>query len=327
MAETSQAPPPELSETFKRRLHYVNEWMAQGLLTTEKFFENWNEATSSINGTYDHGDDFLRRFESIAIEDETGTKYLDETSFLSFLRQHNVFPRAFQEVEPILLRSACYFIDYPFSTQHPATFTIKELERACWWLEPRYQHLGVEPCGGGSRDFTKTDKRRLLFQSLSTERNGARLPFDPDEWRREARRRTLDISAWKMSHRNQSDHFCCDEWGDELYHDLLDVVMALQPERPLPVMGEPRDCFRPFVARMHNGAPKLREFTISPDRLRVVVRFCLYHVFGLARKDHPVHAVDLEGATDCVMRAFPQDPDIGINWPMFDEGCRAAVCI
>lgn len=327
MDQSSQINLPRLPAGFQSRLHYIAEWEAQGLMTMDKLFENWNEGASPIDIAYDHRGSFEPRFEAIAIEDENGTKRLDEANLIGFLRQHNVFPPTFKEVEPIIFRSACYFINYPFHTETSPTFTIKELDRVLWWLHPSPKSLSPEPCGGGSRDFTEIDNRRLLFQSLSTERNGRLFPFDRDEWRREARRRTLEVSPRQMSCRKQCDHFCCDEWGDELYHDLLDVVMSCQPPRPLPIMGERRDCFRPFVAGLHAEAPELREFTVSPDRLRAMVRFCLYHNLGLGNEDHPLHVGDLEGATDCIMRAFPQDRDIGINWPMFDEGCKVAVCI
>lgn len=93
-------------------------------------------------------------------------------------------------------------------------------------------------------------------------------------------------------------------------------------EVPRSWVGERRDCFRPSVARLHPGAPGLHDITVWPDQLRKMVRFCLYHQFGLGTEDYPLHGCDLQGATDCIMRAFPQDSDIGTNWSMLDEGCK-----
>lgn len=316
---------PRLTLDISRRLRYVREWEEEGLMTMERLFENWDEC-ACISGFRDHADTFKEKFAAYAIEDNTGTKCLDEAGMIALLRQHNVFPPALQDAEPIFFQCAYYFVIYPFWGDHPPTFTCDELKRAIWWLHPFEKNLGVQPCGGGDRDFNEADVRRLLFQSISNTRNGARFPFDADEWRRESRRRTVDMPPQKLSCLKQSQNFAYNDWGDELYHDLLDVVMGCQPPRPMPVAGEPRDVFRPVVARVHAGAPELREFTVSLDRVRAMVRLCLYHQFAVLPPDHPLHAGDLEPAVDSIMRAFPRDLEFGMNWPMFEEGCKAAVC-
>lgn len=117
-----------------------------------------------------------------------------------------------------------------------------------------------------------------------------------------------------------------DDWGDELYHDLLSVVMTAQPKRNLPLAGEPRDAFRPLASRLHGDAPpQLYEFAVPTERLRAFVQLMLYHSFGISESESLVDTCELEQVSDCIVRAFAQHSYIGINWPMFDEGCRAAV--
>lgn len=117
-----------------------------------------------------------------------------------------------------------------------------------------------------------------------------------------------------------------DDWGDELYHDLLSVVMTAQPKRGLPLAGEPRDAFRPLASRLHGDAPtQLYEYTGPTHRMREIVRLMLYRGFGIAEFDPLGDTCELEQVADCITRTFAQYSDVGINWPMFDEGCRSAV--
>jgi hypothetical protein len=102
--------------------------------------------------------------------------------------------------------------------------------------------------------------------------------------------------------------------------------MTAQPKRSLPLAGEPRDAFRPLALRLHGETPpRLYEFTMPTERLRDIVRLMLYHSFGINKLDCLVGTGELDEVADCVTRTFAQYSDVGINWPMFDKGCRSAV--
>ena len=120
-----------------------------------------------------------------------------------------------------------------------------------------------------------------------------------------------------------SEH--CDDWGDEIYHDMLDVLVTSQPSPSYAARGELRDSFRPLASSLHRGAPLLRELTIPVQTLRVFVKFLIYHTFGVSNDALPTGDDKYDLAVECIMRAFKFDFEVGVDWFMFEEGCRAAV--
>jgi hypothetical protein len=303
---------------------YVDRWAAQGLFTTEKILERFLRQTNTYNIKIEG---LEATFNSVATEDETGIKRIDEKGFITILTRLNVLPKHLVDVGPILFPSVHYLSIYPFRHEHPSALTLSELTRGLLWLMPYDKGVTFESWGGGWCEFSPADHRRLIFQSLATERNGHKLPYDVDEWRREARRRAYELPDEKIqSTLPQLGDPNCDDWGDELYHDLLSVVMTAQPKRSLPLAGEPRDAFRPLASRLHGEMPpRLYELTVPTERLQEFVQLMLYHTFGISELDCLGDTRELEQVADCITRAFAQHSDAGINWPMFDEGCRSAV--
>jgi hypothetical protein len=137
-------------------------------------------------------------FDSVATEDETGIKRVDEKGFIKLLTRSNVLPKYLVDIGPILFRSVHYLSIYPFRYEHPSTLTLSELTRGILWLMPYDKGVTFESWGGGLCEFSPADHRRLIFQSLATERNGNKLPYDADEWRREARRRAYELPDEKI---------------------------------------------------------------------------------------------------------------------------------
>ncbi|OKO94553.1 hypothetical protein PENSUB_11820 [Penicillium subrubescens] len=298
---------------------YVDRWVAQGLFTPEKILDRFLEQTNTYNI---NTEGLEATFNSVATEDETGIKRVDEKGFTKLLTRSSVLPKHLADVGSIIFRSLHYLSIYPFRYEHPSALTLSELTRALLWLMPYDRGVTFESWGGGWCEFSPADHRRLIFQSLATERNGHKLPHDADEWRREARRRAYDLPDEKIkSTLSQLGDPNYDDWGDELYHDLLSVVMTAQPKRSLPLAGEPRDAFRPLALRLHGETPpRLYEFTMPTERLRDIVRLMLYHSFGINKLDCLVGTGELDEVADCVTRTFAQYSDVGINWPMFDKG-------
>lgn len=304
---------------------YVDNWVAQGLFTPERILERF---LLKRTNTYNINAEGLEAaFDSVASEDETGIQRIDDTGFIKLLTCSNVLPKHLMNVGSILFQSIHYLSIYPFRHEHPSALTLSELTRGLLWLMPYEKGVTFKSWGGGWCELSPADHRRLIFQSLATERNGHELPYDVDDWRREARRRAYGLPDEKIkSTLPQLGDPNYDEWGDELYHDLLSVVMTAQPKRNLPLAGEPRDAFRPLASRLHEREPpRLYRFTIPADRLRVFVQLMLYHTFEISGSPSWIGTWELELVTDCIIRAFVQSSDVGINWPMFDEGCRAAV--
>lgn len=230
------------------------------------------------------------------------------------------------DVSPIRFRSVHYLSIYPFRYEHPSSLTVSEVTRGLLWLMPYDKGVTFESWDGGWYEFSPADHRRLILQSLATEQNGHKLPYDADEWRREARRRAYELPDEKIrSTLPQLGDPNYDDWGDELFHDLLSVVMTAQPES-LPPAGEPRDAFRPFPLRLHGDVPpRLYEFTVPDERLWDFVRLMVHHSFGISELDCLGDTGEFEKIVDCISQAFAQHSDVGINWPMFDEGCKSAV--
>lgn len=303
---------------------FVDDWVAQGLFTPEKILERFLTRRNKYNINTEGVETI---FNSVAIEDETGTKHIDERGFIKLLTISNALPKHLMDLGPILFQSVHYLSIYPFCYEHPARLTLSELTRGLLWLMPYDKGVMFKNWGGGWCEFSPADHRRLIFQSLATERNGHKLPYDADEWRREARRRAYELPDDKIkSTLPELGDPNYDDWGDELYHDLLNVVITAQPKRHLPLAGEPRDACRPLASRLHgHEPPRLYEFTIPAARLRDFVRLMLYHTFGISESASLMDTSELEQVADCITRTFVQNSDVGINWPMFDEACKAAV--
>jgi hypothetical protein len=174
---------------------YVDRWVAQGLFTPEKILDRFLEQTNTYNI---NTEGLEATFNSVATEDETGIKRVDEKGFTKLLTRSSVLTKHLADVGSILFRSLHYLSIYPFRYEHPSALTLSELTRALLWLMPYDRGVTFESWGGGWCEFSPADHRRLIFQSLATERNGHKLPHDADEWRREARRRAYDLPDEKI---------------------------------------------------------------------------------------------------------------------------------
>lgn len=177
---------------------------------------------------------------------------------------------------------------------------------------PSEKGVTFKSTSGGWCQFSPADHRTLIFQSLATERNGHKLPNDADEWRREARRRAYELPEEKIqSTLPYLADLNRDDWEDEIYHDLLSVVMSARPKRNLLLAVEPPNAFRPLALRLHGQEPhRLYEFTVTIERLQIFVQLMLYHSFGISESPSLVDTHELERVADCITLALAQNSDV-----------------
>lgn len=101
----------------------------------------------------------------------------------------------------------------------------------------------------------------------------------------------------------------------------ISILPVLRCEHPPGLACQPRAAFRPLAARYHgvDGTTKLREYT--PDLQRLRARFGIFlFIILLAFCAAPLFLATgyFLQPDECFLRAFVQNSDVGINWPMFD---------
>lgn len=251
------------------------------------------------------------------------------------------FPEAFaNNVYRILAyHSTAPFYQDPYSAL-PESLALLDVQRALAWLLPD-GHLRMSETGNMGRMRTPADRRRLLFQSLATcsissvehpdsesvRQNYARCnAYDAEHAMKEYGFTGEDVdealSDWCKPNRDND--------GDEMYHDLLDVLHSNVPDN-FP-FGSRRDDLRP-LARDLRSETRFHELAIPRVELESLVQELLALQFRSTwSSSHPVDLETLDGPTASIMNAFicndteladayPQGHDI-VSWPAFDHGVK-----
>lgn len=164
-----------------------------------------------------------------------------------------------------------------------------------------------------------------MFQSLATTEDGKKLPFDPENWTKQAARRAVEFPPWQ-AFESELKPINCDEEGDEMFHDAVDTLFSHQPDIDCIYGNVRRDCFRPLARKYQGGGFCLHELTISSERLHALVKLLLVAQFGPFNSLDSEEFPDLDKVTSCIVKAFHRNPDVGITWPMFDDAARGTVC-
>ncbi|OJJ82749.1 uncharacterized protein ASPGLDRAFT_490487 [Aspergillus glaucus CBS 516.65] len=114
-----------------------------------------------------------------------------------------------------------------------------------------------------------------------------------------------------------------------MYHDLLDVLYNVAKPEQIGRGGPPRDGFQGFAKELQirliggNGKLKrLHHLSIPQDEFRDLVKLRLVTHFGGRPNDQIQQDGDLDRVADCIVRAFAQDPNLGITWEMFDQASK-----
>lgn len=264
-------------------------------------------------------------FQSLAVSDNTGIEHVTETAFISLLTQLGAIPPSMPETGPILYQIFHYLSGFPLHFCPSPALSLDGWLRAFGWLIPWRDGIWYEQ-GPGAHWRTPADARRAIFQSIATGREGENLPYKSDDWSRQALRRAFEFPESDSQYR-ESANPNCDEDGDEMYHDVLDVVFTAQVEVPVWIEGVPRDVFRGLARQFHGHDLHLHQLTVPPDTMRIMVKYLLIQQLGTDLTVRLIRDHYLDAVADCIVRAFVQNSDVGVNWTMFDEASKKAVCL
>ena len=296
----------------------VASWEKEGLMTPEKIIQRL-DAKLETYGFYEKSAATQKNFDSVCVENE-GIKYLDEAGFVKFLAR--AFPTSFDpfiDAGPILYASAVYLARFPFMTEEPSLLTFAALVRFltlmlpekanCWSAgsasyDGREEHLI-------SRERGAIDQIRLFFQSLADKYEGSGPKCEE----------ILEV-AGKPSEPIKETAFQTpnnDQDGDEMYHDVLDVLSATQPGKEYEISC-PRDNLRPLATKLWQTDIRLSHYRISRKKFASLVKLPLsMRLSGASHQDaaYSVKAHELDAVTENIANAFSGNGDGAIAWPVF----------
>ncbi|KAJ4353805.1 uncharacterized protein N0V89_005535 [Didymosphaeria variabile] len=208
----------------------------------------------------------------------------------------------------------------------PQSLSLQDIGRALAWLLPD-RHLSMSTTGTHGRVRTRADHRRLLFQSLATPSlSTANSTANEVARRRYARRNAFDVQERDRDYASINR----DDDGDEMYHDLLDVLQNNAPENY--PYGTTRDHVRP-LARELKADFDFHGLAVPRGDLTDFVRALLALQFNTNQitltSDNLRY---LDDAVASVMATFTCDEqdvhdayataDDLVAWPAFDQGLK-----
>ncbi|KAI0472959.1 hypothetical protein GGR56DRAFT_697810 [Xylariaceae sp. FL0804] len=230
--------------------------------------------------------------------------------------------------------------------EHGGSLSRADLARALTWLLPgrASRPLPRERFGRGR---TRADERRLLFQSLAVVDvpSSSSSSEEEEAWRARARRGAQEVrrggmpppppssSKQKEGGEEEVPTTNRDDDGDELFHDVLDVLFATQPRLSPSLAPVRRDALRP-AARDVVGAtpttteeeggplPRLRDLAVPRRRLLRLLE--LVQVLG-GTGTGAVGALEVETAVVnaaqlfCCLEGGREIIDGSVRWPQFDD--------
>lgn len=256
-----------------------------------------------------------KNFDSLCTRDEKGKKQLTQSSFITYLQELEYVPESLTKAAAIIYRCLLYLSQTPFHGRRVESLTLDGIVRALAWTSSKRAKYVFEE-GKEICSRTGEDIRRLIFQSLATGRDGKKVGFDEDLAKEQAHQRALSLpEAQNYYGVNYDDD------GDEMFHDLLDVLYFSQG-RLVNQAGVPRDAFRPLAKELcrneDGGRDLLRHLSIPQDDFRILVKLLVGTQFG--RPEAPSEFLsDWDDVTECIVGAFVQDPDIGVTWEMYNR--------
>lgn len=288
----------------------IEDWKRAGSLATEQILERLRDEE------YAFGDEELAavqaNFNDLATNKD-GVMYLLEPAFTSFITRS--FPNQsipIAEAGPILFTSATYLSNYPFAAKQPG-LTYQGFQRALTWMSPdgaeRIIRAAMLGDGLVVRARTAADHRRVIFQSLATITSDS--PPDAQESQQNVSDSGLSEQLLDFWASNNDDD------GDEIYHDVLDVLSATQP---VPNYRSPvlRDSLRGLATEIHAPLPRLRQLEIPKARLSPVIKAIL----SLQQNDdldlNPTNSLaGLDYSAASVVNAFTSGETI--TYPAFED--------
>lgn len=251
-----------------------------------------------------------------------------EAALVSLLQTKTNLPHSPEGMEAgkILYASLAYLSTLPFASSNPDTsqpgLSPAQITRSLTWARPD-SHASIIDEDNFSRLRTKADHRRLIFQSLAS-KTLHNQKYDPQSARQLAIRNAfLDIDWEGHLDLCATNH---DDDGDEIYHDLLDVLYSTQIIKHPWLAGIPRDSFRPVAKHIavENDLASLYSIGIPAEEFVSLTKLLLAFQFDLSSSATDVDLNQFDAAAKSVCAAFcEQNGDISVvTWPMLDHGLR-----
>ncbi|KAH7128204.1 hypothetical protein B0J11DRAFT_483916 [Dendryphion nanum] len=305
-------------ENLEHGRELIETWFADGQMTKDAILQvlSSDAATSNMIFKETEIESLRAKFQEICARG-TDPSHLSEDAFIAFLDSTGTIPAPDQDASRIIYRSICYLSYFPFSSEFADPISFEAFVRGFAWMDPeRAQYMTIS--SNFTRSRSPADHRRLLFQSLA-EIDGKLAPFDEEFAFSEAHRRAFDFPdalEWYSAVDWASTNYDYD--GDELYHDLLDILHSTHPRRDNPPLAPiHREAFRHLGKRLHDGDLKLYHLIIPRDRFKALVKLLLS--YGYENSAAKADVEDWERSANNITNAFVQKPEEGINWFMFDD--------
>ncbi|KAI1463097.1 uncharacterized protein F4812DRAFT_448027 [Daldinia caldariorum] len=321
-------------------LEKIERWIAQGELTRDRIMSRLDSIVQKYAIASEDKQALQDGFASACSRTSSGDNdVLTETAFISLLQSKSGLPHNPEGVEAgkIIYEMLAYLSTLPLPTRpSPQTegLNLAQITRAlAWALSDRTGYILVE--SNHSRKRTRSDHKRLLFQSLA---DSTVLPAIQGQVRQHVS---------ELAHRNMFDidecyHEICrlnnDADGDEIYYDLLEVLFSTQEEVSPWMSTVPLDKFRGIAKqiKVDEGLPELHTLSISVPRFQTFVKVMLALQFEPVTSEHDVvELTHFDGAARCICAAFIQNQDefqdldasisrVNITWPSFCQALEAS---
>ncbi|OKL57149.1 hypothetical protein UA08_07633 [Talaromyces atroroseus] len=249
---------------------------------------------------------------------------ISEAAFLALLQTNTDLPRSPEGTRAgkIVYASLAYLstLPYPSSNRDSASqpgLSQAQITRALVWALPSTHSSFIEE-SNFSRMRTRADHRRLIFQSLASTTCHSQ-PYDPESARQLALRNALDTDWEGHLDLCATNH---DDDGDEIYHDLLDVLYSTQIVKHAGLAPVPRDAFRPIAKRIaaDNELASLYSLGIPADDFVSLAKFLLAFQFDVS-EGVDLNQFDAAAKSLCATFCQQNEGEV-ITWPMFDHSLK-----
>ncbi|MCJ1434094.1 hypothetical protein MMC27_003460 [Xylographa pallens] len=293
-------------------------WQKKGSMTPEQIIQRL-DAKLETYGFYEKLAAIQKNFDSVCVENK-GIKHLNEAGFVKFLAR--AFPTSFDpfvDAGPILYTSAVYLARFPFMTGEPSLLTFAALVRALALMLPDKANCW---CAGHassdgrderliSRERSAIDQIRLFFQSLADKYEDSGPECEEILVVAERPNQPIREPAFQVPNNDQD--------GDEMYHDILDVLSATQPGKEYEILCS-RDNLRPLATKLWQTDIRLSHYQISRKKIASLLKLLLsMRLSDACHQDaaYSVKAHELDAVTENVVNAFSGKDDDAIAWPVF----------
>lgn len=284
-------------------------------------------------------DEEIREYNPIPKEQEINlrahfkTPYLSEEDFASILQQKVILSDSVKriEAERTIFVMLVYLSDFPFPSQpsdftglHTRLISQEQLIRSLIWLIPG-NYTYITKSSSYTRVRTPADRRRLIFQSLASAAISDTV-INPTTAYERAKQNANDFPpdyAWKVYAGVNYD-----EDGDEIFHDMLDVLFAVQTQPNPLIRPVRRNMFRDVVKSWPFKKERvlLSELGIRREDFRVLINYLviLPGFFERGSDDKPLDLVKVQRQADAYVDTFFSGIEGDtITWPMFDDAMRS----